>query len=106
MVSSVTQSSQIIAVGVNCLAPQHVEGLLRSVRGVSDKPLIVYPNSGEEWAESQWVGRKDTDSMACYVPKWILAGAKAIGGCCRTGPQDVTAIKRAISEYFKTNTSA
>ena len=25
------------------------------------------------------------------------------GGCCRTGPQDVTAIKRAISEYFKTN---
>ena len=28
------------------------------------------------------------------------------GGCCRTGPEDVSAIKRAITEYFKTNVTS
>ena len=35
--------------GVNCTAPQWVEPLLLSVQPVAKKPLLVYPNRGEEW---------------------------------------------------------
>lgn len=38
--------NQIIAVGVNCIAPHAVESLLR---GINDIPLIVYANSGEKY---------------------------------------------------------
>lgn len=38
--------AQIIAVGVNCIAPHAVETLLKEI---TDIPLIVYANSGEKY---------------------------------------------------------
>src|SRR5487761_2072986 len=43
------QSSRVLAIGVNCTAPQHVDELLERARSTTSKPLIVYPNSGERW---------------------------------------------------------
>ncbi len=39
----------IVAVGVNCTAPGHIDALLARARGATSKPLLVYPNSGEGW---------------------------------------------------------
>ena len=39
---------QILAVGLNCTAPEHVPALLDAAQQVS-KPLAAYPNSGEQW---------------------------------------------------------
>ena len=40
---------EIVAVGVNCCAPADVLPAIEIARDVTDKPVIVYPNSGEAW---------------------------------------------------------
>ncbi|AJM77868.1 hypothetical protein C5C66_07580 [Rathayibacter toxicus] len=39
---------EVIGVGVNCYAPNEVADAVRVARSVTDKFIVVYPNSGEE----------------------------------------------------------
>ncbi|MEE4216571.1 MAG: homocysteine S-methyltransferase [Xanthomonadales bacterium] len=90
----VESSSQVVAVGVNCLAPGIVSLLLESVRHI-EMPLAVYPNSGEYWnAElQQWMGQA-CDSMD--VVAWHRLGARLIGGCCRTSAEDIRGMRSRL----------
>ncbi|GJM92976.1 hypothetical protein PR202_ga09486 [Eleusine coracana subsp. coracana] len=69
---------------------------------VTDKPVIVYPNSGETYnAETkEWENSDDASGtdLASHVGKWRQAGAAIVGGCCRTSPATVRAIARALQE--------
>ncbi|MGW1914789.1 homocysteine S-methyltransferase [Streptomyces sp. NPDC002076] len=87
---------EVIAVGVNCCAPEDVEPAVRIAARVTGKPVVVYPNSGEAWdAEARaWTGR--TRFGADRVKTWRDAGAKLIGGCCRVGPEAIASIRRAL----------
>lgn len=86
---------QIAAAGVNCTAPACVAPLLARMRGQTAKPLAAYPNSGEvfDTARRVWTGRPA--DFAVLVPAWHAAGARLIGGCCRTAPDTIRAIVRA-----------
>lgn len=88
---------EIVAVGVNCCAPDDVEHAIGVAREVTGKPVIVYPNSGEVWdgARRTWIGRPawSTD----LAPRWVAAGASIIGGCCRVRPGDIAALARAVA---------
>ena len=86
--------AQIAAIGVNCTRPEHVGSLLRQMRCETDKPLIAYPNSGERYdaAAKAWLGSADDQPFADLSRAWFDAGARIIGGCCRTTPQDIKAI--------------
>ncbi|KAK3162091.1 hypothetical protein QOZ80_1BG0085260 [Eleusine coracana subsp. coracana] len=93
---------RVAAVGVNCTAPRLIHGLILSIKKVTDKPVIVYPNSGEtynaetkEWEDSDDAAGTD---FASHVGKWRRAGAAIVGGCCRTSPATVRAIARALRE--------
>ena len=57
---------EIVAVGVNCCAPADVPGAVEVARRVTGKPVIVYPNSGEEWDGPRrvWVGTGRFDANA------------------------------------------
>ena len=79
---------QIVATGVNCTPPQYVEPLLRRMRAATDKPLVAYPNSGESYdaASKQWSGNPNALEFGEQARRWYAAGARLIGGCCRTGP--------------------
>ncbi len=90
---------QVIAVGVNCTAPAHVESLIRAARTCTDTPVIVYPNSGETY---DGVTRRWTRPVRCapyaeMARQWRDAGAVAIGGCCRTTPADIASIVAQLS---------
>lgn len=87
---------EVIAVGVNCCAPEDVEPAVRIAARVTGKPVVVYPNSGEAWdAEARaWTGR--TSFGADRVKTWRDAGAKLVGGCCRVGPEAIASIRRAL----------
>jgi len=84
-------SNQIIAVGINCTPPQYLVPLLKSAQDIN-KPLIVYPNSGEQWiaAEHRWSGAAGEVQAAT---SWYDAGARVIGGCCRTTPDDIARMR-------------
>src|SRR6202012_5414421 len=71
---------EIVAVGVNCCAPSDVLPAIRAAREVTGKPVIVYPNSGEEWDAGRrtWIGQSRYSSA---LPRqWIAAGRRIHGG--------------------------
>jgi homocysteine S-methyltransferase len=89
---------QVVAVGVNCTAPRWIEPLLESVRALARKPLLVYPNRGEGWDAVRrcWLPGTGIDDFGAAARRWWAAGARGIGGCCRTTPGDIQAIARAL----------
>ena len=48
---------QVVGIGVNCTAPELIESLVVELARVTSKPIIVYPNSGEQWDAGISVGR-------------------------------------------------
>ena len=90
---------QVAAVGVNCTAPRFVASLLRSAAAVTDKPLVAYPNSGETYdaPSKAWVGTSDAADWGDHARVWRAAGGRLIGGCCRTGPDHIRAIRSALA---------
>ncbi|KAI3984703.1 hypothetical protein MKX01_039320 [Papaver californicum] len=93
---------RVLAVGINCTPPQFIHGLILSIQKVTNKPILVYPNSGETYdgQTKTWIkstGVSDLDFISC-VNKWHEAGAALIGGCCRTTPNTVRAISNNLSK--------
>lgn len=97
-VSLVAESPQVAAVGVNCTPPRFVEPLLRSAAQTTDKPLLCYPNSGEAWdsAARCWLNGSGVTDFGPPALLWQDAGAQIIGGCCRTGPNDIRRIRASL----------
>lgn len=92
---------QVAAVGINCTPPRFIHGLILSIRKVTSKPIVIYPNSGEtydaqlkEWVKSSGVSDED---FVSYIGKWHEAGASLFGGCCRTTPNTIRAISGVLS---------
>jgi homocysteine S-methyltransferase len=90
---------QVAAVGINCTAPQFITDLISEVRQVTDKPIVVYPNSGEKYdvLHKRWLGVSDSADFAEASQKWSAAGATIIGGCCRTGPEHIRQIRLLLA---------
>ncbi|WP_055638607.1 homocysteine S-methyltransferase, partial [Streptomyces griseoruber] len=90
------EADEVIAVGVNCCAPEDVDAAVATAARVTGKPVVVYPNSGESWdAQARaWNGRSS------FAPEQVLgwrdSGARLIGGCCRVGPEAVASIARTL----------
>jgi homocysteine S-methyltransferase len=82
---------QIAAIGLNCAPMEVVTEAIGILRQGSDKPVIVYPNSGEIYdAETKtWSGQGSCGSMKDASEQWVAAGAHIIGGCCRTTPHQI-----------------
>ena len=94
LVADVAQHAQVVAVGVNCTAPEHVTSLIGEARSVSTLPIVVYPNSGDSWnAENRcWVPRVPAIEFLSFAKEWVAAGASLVGGCCGTSPADIVAL--------------
>lgn len=92
---------KVVAVGINCTPPRFILDLIQTVKEVTEKPILIYPNSGETYDpdRKEWVastGVPDEDFVS-YVYKWREAGASLIGGCCRTTPRTIRAIAKVLS---------
>lgn len=89
----------LLAVGVNCVHPRVVATAIKELSRGTEKPIVVYPNSGEQWdaRSGQWRGAPHGSRLADLAPAWVDAGARFIGGCCRTGPADIATLARALS---------
>ena len=93
-VKQLENSPQIAAIGINCTSPKYISVLIREAKKVTDKPVLVYPNSGETYnaTKNDWNGDPVLDSFGEQAREWYNAGARMIGGCCRTTPEDIRVI--------------
>ncbi|MFJ6694649.1 homocysteine S-methyltransferase [Streptomyces sp. NPDC091272] len=91
-------NDQVVAVGVNCCEPGDAGRAAEIAAQTTGKPVVVYPNSGEEWdAEARrWTGRATFDPDR--LRGWQTAGARLVGGCCRVGPEQIAALARDVAQ--------
>ena len=78
---------QVVAVGVNCTAPRLMSSLIAEVRrGAPTQSIVAYPNSGEVYdgVSRSWVPAREPADDAGNALALFSAGARLIGGCCRT----------------------
>jgi homocysteine S-methyltransferase len=92
---------QIAAIGINCTSPKYISSLIREAQKTTSKPILVYPNSGETYdaLENDWNGDPACDSFGEQARAWYRMGARLIGGCCRTTPEDI----RVIASWVRTS---
>ena len=92
--ASLAGHPQIAAVGVNCTRPHYVADLLGRMRSQTEQPLVAYPNSGERYDASakRWTDSRVDLPFAEQARAWYQAGARLIGGCCRTTPEDIRSL--------------
>ncbi|OCG25505.1 homocysteine S-methyltransferase [Gilliamella sp. App2-1] len=90
---------QIVSIGINCIALESVTPALEVLNKLTSKPLIVYPNSGEQYnpITKQWhKNHQHNCTFSNQLPTWVKLGAKLIGGCCQTTPNDIEEIVRLL----------
>ncbi|WP_210611050.1 homocysteine S-methyltransferase [Priestia flexa] len=87
---------QVVAIGINCTPPQYVKSLVHNMKANTKTPILVYPNSGEQYdpTSKTWSGSEAQQSYQCFASDWSQAGAQLIGGCCRTTPEDIESITK------------
>ena len=87
----------VSALLINCLPPDHVEGMLPWLRDFTDLPLGVYPNLGyfsdSGWRFDERVGPEEFADLAL---RWREQGAQIVGGCCGTSPAHIEAARRRL----------
>ncbi len=88
---------RVVALGINCTPPEHIDSLLERIRAVCALPLLVYPNSGRTWDAERhaWSGAGVGGFPAAAVAGWRARGARGIGGCCGIGPAAIAEIAAA-----------
>lgn len=88
----------VVAVGVNCTAPEHVESLVGAAVAASGKAAVAYPNSGETWdaATNTWGGDGAGVSVQA-ARQWVAAGAQWVGGCCRVISDDIAVLASGLA---------
>ncbi|WP_241608301.1 homocysteine S-methyltransferase [Rosenbergiella australiborealis] len=90
---------QVVAVGINCIALEATTAALTHLQQLTTLPLVVYPNSGEVYDPISKTWHQDSThchQLSDYLPAWLSAGAKLIGGCCRTSPKDIQALAKQL----------
>jgi homocysteine S-methyltransferase len=95
---TMAQYPHILALGANCTAPQYIPAIITTMRATSNQAIVVYPNSGEQYDahSNTWSGIATCDDYVHAAQHWYALGANAIGGCCRTDPATIAAVRAAL----------
>jgi S-methylmethionine-dependent homocysteine/selenocysteine methylase/SAM-dependent methyltransferase len=89
----------VSALLVNCIPPDHVDGMVSFLRDFTDLPLGVYPNLGyltsDGWQFAEGVAGEEYASMAL---RWREEGAQIVGGCCGVTPGHIAAARAELAQ--------
>ena len=99
-VKAIHGNPAIWALGVNCTDPKYISGLIDNIKAITDKHIIVYPNSGEQYdpENKKWHGKSNAETFSKLTKEWLQHGADIVGGCCRVGPAHIAQIRRDLTE--------
>lgn len=99
--SLLEKNPQIIAYGINCVAPELVTPTINILKPAATKELVVYPNSGEHYdPETKTWSHEHTDNsvFTTQAREWAELGCTWIGGCCCTTEKDILALKKTFQK--------
>lgn len=90
--------AQVAAVGINCTAPEFIPALIDEARRGTEKPILVYPNSGELYdpVEKVWYSSPSPVAWEEAPGDWVRLGCAGVGGCCRVGPERIAGLRRLL----------
>lgn len=104
VVSLIEPSQQILALGMNCSSPLLYVEALQTLKSLTNKYLVTYPNSGEvydgqtqTWKSKDPTAKTLVEHTCCWQDTF---GVKIVGGCCRTRPAD---IRELYHQFRKVN---
>ena len=98
------EHEQVAAVGVNCTPPSYISTLIKALSGHTKKPIIIYPNSGDVYnpTDKTWEKSTSKEHERSFL-QWYEDGARLIGGCCRTTPEDIKEISSWAQMELRSN---
>ena len=93
--------SQVIAVGINCVKLELVEPALKNMKEITDKHLIVYPNSSAVYdpKSKTWSQPKTSATFEELIPNWYEVRARIICVCCSIVLNEI----KAVADFIKRN---
>lgn len=94
------RGSALAAVGVNCCAPATATRALREI-ATFGLPVLVYPNSGEVYEGRVWQG--SAEEPADHLDDWRAFAPIAVGGCCRTSPEQIATLRCRLDAWSETS---
>jgi len=85
-------------IGVNCsVGPQPMLDAIEKMVKVTNKPVSVQPNAGiPRNVDGRNIYLVSPEYMAEYAKRYVMVGAKVIGGCCGTTPEHIKEMRKAI----------
>lgn len=95
------KNEQVLAYGVNCLAPHLVLPILEVLKKKATKPRIVYPNSGAVYDAKTKTWNHSEESATIFseeAKKWYQLGATWVGGCCCTTAAEIKTLAKVLCE--------
>lgn len=89
----------VLAVGLNCVAPEVVAPALEVLRSATSKPLVAYPNAGDAYdpVSKTWIEASAHERFTASADSWLDSGVGLLGGCCRTTPADTRALAGSVA---------
>ena len=100
-VAAADACDRVEAIGVNCTEFSAAEEALHTAQGLTDKPLVVYPDNGTwDKAACEW-RPKENEGFVAWGER-LAQTAVAVGGCCCSGPSHIA----ALSEKLRQSTDA
>jgi homocysteine S-methyltransferase len=98
--SFLNKQPQAAAIGINCTSPHYIPSLICEIKKNTNKPIIVYPNSGEDYSAvtKTWQGDSSCAEFGTQSKAWYESGASLIGGCCRTTPGHIQEVSHWVRQ--------
>ena len=99
-----TFDKQPTAFGLNCgLGPDSMLEALEKIIKETDLPLIVQPNAiAPKQIGGRTINMCSPEYFTTYAMRYAALGAKGIGGCCGTSPDDILDMARSINPLSRT----
>ena len=86
--------SQVAAIGLNCMTLQTMLDTLPNLARTTQKPIFAYPNGGGTYdPETKSWSQSDKANWTEFTKICEKLNVKVRGGCCRTTPDDIKAIR-------------
>lgn len=92
----------VVAVGVNCTRISDLMPALTQMAGATHLPLVAYANNAwyDEQSPHLAAAAVSSEKYARCMLACVAVGARLVGGCCGTTPEDMAAVRAMLDEHF------